>query len=41
MDYTDFSTILPRNNFYVAEKLNRVIEMNLNNNSTSTTLLAA
>lgn len=41
MDYTDFSTILPRNNFYVAEKLNRVIEMNLNNNSTSTTLLAS
>lgn len=41
MDYTDFSTILPRNNFYIAEKLNRVIEMNLNNNSTSTTLLAA
>ena len=41
MDYTDFSTILPKNNFYVAEKLNRVIEMNLNNNSTSTTLLAA
>lgn len=41
MEYTDFSTILPRNNFYIAEKLNRVIEMNLNNNSTSTTLLAA
>lgn len=41
MDYTDFSTILPRNNFYIAEKLNRVIEMNLNNNSTNTTLLAA
>lgn len=41
MEYTDFSTILPRNNFYIAEKLNRVIEMNLNNSSTSTTLLAA
>lgn len=41
MEYTDFSTILPRNNFYIAEKLNRVIEMNLNNNSTNTTLLAA
>ena len=41
MEYTDFSTILPRNNFYIAEKLNRVIEMNLNNNSTSNTLLAA
>ena len=40
MEYTDFSTILPRNNFYIAEKLNRVIEMNLNN-STNTTLLAA
>ena len=40
MDYTDFSTILPRNNFYIAEKLNKVIEMNLNN-STNTTLLAA
>lgn len=41
MDYSDFSTILPRNNFYIAEKLNRVIEMNLNNSSTSTTLLSA
>lgn len=41
MEYTDFSTILPRNNFYIAKKLNRVIEMNLNNNSTNTTLLAA
>ena len=41
MEYTDFSTILPRNNFYIAEKLNRVIEMNLNNSSTSTTLLSA
>ena len=41
MEYTDFSTILPRNNFYIAEKLNRVIEMNLNNSSTSTTLLTA
>ena len=41
MDYTDFSTTLPRNNFNIAEKLNKVIEMNLNNNSTSTTLLAA
>ena len=41
MEYSDFSTILPRNNFYIAEKLNRVIEMNLNNNSTNTTLLAA
>ena len=40
MDYTDFSTILPRNNFYIAEKLNKVIEVNLNN-STNTTLLAA
>ena len=38
MDYTDFSTTLPRNNFNIAEKLNKVIEMNLNNNSTSTTL---
>lgn len=41
MDYTDFSTTLPRNNFNIAEKLNKVIEMNLNNNSTNTTLLAA
>lgn len=41
MEYSDFSTILPRNNFYIAEKLNKVIEMNLNNNSTTTTLLAA
>lgn len=41
MDSIDFSTILPRNNFYIAEKLNRVIEMNLNNNSINTTLLAA
>lgn len=41
MEYSDFSTILPRNNFYIAEKLNRVIEMNLNNSSTSTTLLSA
>lgn len=41
MEYSDFSTILPRNNFYIAEKLNRVIEMNLNNNSINTTLLAA
>ena len=40
MEYSDFSTILPRNNFHIAEKLNRVIEMNLNN-STNTTLLAA
>ena len=38
MDYTDFSTTLPRNNFNIAEKLNKVIEINLNNNSTSTTL---
>ena len=38
MDYTDLSTTLPRNNFNIAEKLNKVIEMNLNNNSTSTTL---
>lgn len=38
MDYTDFNTTLPRNNFNIAEKLNKVIEMNLNNNSTSTTL---
>lgn len=38
MDYTDFSTTLPRNNFNIAEKLNKVIEMNLNNNSRSTTL---
>ena len=38
MDYTDFSITLPRNNFNIAEKLNKVIEMNLNNNSTSTTL---
>lgn len=38
MDYTDFSTTLPRNNFNIVEKLNKVIEMNLNNNSTSTTL---
>lgn len=38
MDYTDFSTTLPRNNFNIAEKLNKVIEMNLNNNSTNTTL---
>lgn len=38
MDYTDFSTTLPRNNFNIAEKLNKVIEMNLNNNSTSTIL---
>ena len=38
MDSTDFSTTLPRNNFNIAEKLNKVIEMNLNNNSTSTTL---
>ena len=41
VDYTDFSTTLPRNNFNIAEKLNKVIEMNLNNNSTNTTLLAA
>lgn len=41
MDYTDFSTTLPRNNFNIAEKLNKVIEMNLNNNSTNITLLAA
>lgn len=41
MDYTDFSTTLPRNNFNIAEKLNKVIEINLNNNSTNTTLLAA
>lgn len=38
MDYTDFSTTLPRNNFNIAEKLNKVVEMNLNNNSTNTTL---
>ena len=38
MDYTDFSTTLPRNNFNIAEKLNKVIEMNINNNSTNTTL---
>ena len=38
MDYSDLSTTLPRNNFNIAEKLNKVIEMNLNNNSTSTTL---
>lgn len=38
MDYTDLNTTLPRNNFNIAEKLNKVIEMNLNNNSTSTTL---
>lgn len=38
MDYTDFSTTLPRNNFNIAEKLNKVVEMNLNNNSTSTIL---
>ena len=38
MDYTDFSTTLPRNNFNIAEKLNKVIEINLNNNSTSTIL---
>lgn len=41
MDYADFSTTLPRNNFNIAEKLNKVVEMNLNNNSTNTTLLAA
>ena len=29
MDYTDFNTTLPRNSVYISEKLNKVIEMNI------------
>ena len=41
MEYTDFNTTLPRNDFHIAEKLNKIIEINLNNTLTSITLLAA
>ena len=42
MDYSDFSTTLPRNSYNITEKLNRIIEMNLNKFSiTTTNLLAA
>ena len=29
MDYIDFNTTLPRNSVYISEKLNKVIEMNI------------
>lgn len=42
MEYSDFSTTLPRNSYNITEKLNRIIEMNLNKFSiTTTNLLAA
>ena len=43
MEYSDLSTTLPRNSYNITEKLNRIIEMNLNKFSTTTTtnLLAA
>lgn len=42
MDYSDLSTTLPRNSYNITEKLNRIIEMNLNKFSiTTTNLLAA
>ena len=39
MDYTDFNTILPRNSVSVSEKLNKVIEINLNTLTQSQSLL--
>lgn len=42
MEYSDLSTTLPRNSYNITEKLNRIIEMNLNKFSiTTTNLLAA
>lgn len=41
MEYSDFSTTLPRNSYNITEKLNRIIEMNLNKFSTTTTNLLA
>ena len=37
MDYSDLSTTLPRNSYNITEKLNRIIEMNLNKFSITTT----
>lgn len=39
MDYTDFNTTLPRNSVSVSEKLNKVIEINLNALTQSQSLL--
>ena len=39
MDYTDFNTTLPRNSVSVSEKLNKVIEMNLNSLNHNQSLL--
>ena len=44
MDYTDFNTTLPRNSVSVSEKLNKVIEINLdalNHNQSSLLRLAS
>lgn len=39
MDYTDFNTTLPRNSVSVSEKLNKVIELNLNSLNQNQSLL--
>lgn len=39
MDYTDFNTTLPRNSVFVSEKLNKVIEINLDALTQSQSLL--
>ena len=39
MEYSDLSTTLPRNSYNITEKLNRIIEMNLNKFSITTTNL--
>ena len=39
MDYTDFNTTLPRNSVSVSEKLNKVIELNLNSLNHNQSLL--
>ena len=39
MDYIDFNTALPRNSVYTSEKLNKIIEMNLDASSQNQTLL--
>ena len=41
MEYSDFNTTLPRNSYNITEKLNKIIEINLNNSSMTNTLLAA